>query len=224
MQPKPTRSGAFVVLEGGDGVGKSTNTKILAELLTEEGYRVTATRAPGATDVGAALREIVLHQYMPAKAELLLFAADRENHIQQVIKPAMERGEVVVSDRFHISSRAYQGYGRGLKKEVKMLEEFVHQGFYPDHILFLNLPPEVARTRLEADGKKLDRFETATQAILERIAQGYRIERAYAALTPEEGLAFDIDVHDTVTAVKAKLRRWIRNHFNPQFSHLKQTP
>ena len=107
--------GLFIAFEGGDGAGKSTQVRLLAQALRARGRTVTVTRQPGGTELGAAIRDLVLHgDHVSPRAEALLFAADKAHHVDQLVRPALERGEVVLTDRYTDSSVAYQGAGRDL--------------------------------------------------------------------------------------------------------------
>jgi dTMP kinase len=154
--------GLFITLEGGDGSGKSTQAALLAEWLQGEGRTVVRTREPGGTEVGVAIREIVLHHRgeVSPRAEALLYAADRAQHIATLVRPALERGEVVIQDRYLDSSVAYQGAGRVLGgPEVRELSLWAAEGLLPDLTLLLDLDETAARGRLDADEKVFDRLE-----------------------------------------------------------------
>ncbi len=144
-------AGAFVVLEGGDGVGKSTQTRLLAQALRDRGYEVVLTREPGGTPVGEAIREVLLgagSDGMAARTEALLFAAARAEHAAVLIRPALARGAVVVSDRYLDSSVAYQGAGRGLGEQV--IEEvslWATEELVPDLTVVLDVPVGVGLAR-----------------------------------------------------------------------------
>src|SRR5574338_51379 len=126
--------GVFIAFEGGDGAGKSTQVALLAEALRARGRVVTVTRQPGGTALGAAIRDLVLHgDHVSPRAEALLFAADKAHHVDQLVKPALARGEVVITDRYTDSSVAYQGAGRELgADEVHDLQMWAVGGLVPD--------------------------------------------------------------------------------------------
>jgi dTMP kinase len=154
--------GLFITLEGGDGSGKSTQAALLAEWLQGGGRTVVRTREPGGTEVGVAIREIVLHHRgeVSPRAEALLYAADRAQHIATLVRPALQRGEVVIQDRYLDSSVAYQGAGRVLGgPEVRELSLWAAEGLLPDLTLLLDLDETAARGRLDADKKVFDRLE-----------------------------------------------------------------
>lgn len=140
----------FVTLEGPEGAGKTTLQHALADRIRQTGRTVLETREPGAGDFGKAIREIVLHGGdLPAESELFLFLADRANHVQRIIKPALSRGEVVLCDRYADSALVYQAYARGLDEGfVRQANHFATQGLVPDRTLLLDVSPEVGLGRL----------------------------------------------------------------------------
>jgi len=164
----------FVVVEGGEGVGKSTQVARLAEWLAASGREVVVAYEPGDTKTGAQIRSILLHADGPldARAELLLLLADRAEHVGQVIRPALTRGVIVVCDRYTPSTLAYQGAARGLGVEtVAELSEWASAGVEPDAVVVLDLPDAVADARVTADR---DRFERAGAEFHARVRSAYR--------------------------------------------------
>jgi dTMP kinase len=171
------RRGCFITLEGLDGAGKSTHVQWLVDEIRGRGLPVVATREPGGTALGEALRAIMLEQSMHLKTETLLMFAARCEHIEQVIEPALARGDWVVCDRYTDASYAYQGGGRGLGAQpIRALEQWVHPGLQPDRTWLFDVPLEVARGRL-AGMREPDRFERENGAFFERTRQAYH-ERA----------------------------------------------
>ncbi len=173
--PSGPDGGLFVALEGGEGAGKSTQASRLVEWLRGSGHEVVVTREPGATAVGARVRELLLDPgtALGPHAEALLYAADRAEHVATVIRPALQRGAVVVSDRYIDSSIAYQGFGRGLEPEtVAAMSRWATGGLLPDLTVLLDLPVGAGRTRLHARGG-LDRMEAEADAFHERVRQGF---------------------------------------------------
>lgn len=172
-----TKRGRFIVFEGIDGSGKTTQAKAIAEWLPTsglipEGRKVVLTREPGATPVGATIREMVLHgrDDLDPVAELLLFAADRAQHVATVIKPALERGDWVVCDRFTGSTIAYQGYGRGHDLQViDQVNAISTGGLEPDLVIWLSLDVFTAANRMGGE----DRFEDQEIDFMRRVHQGY---------------------------------------------------
>jgi dTMP kinase len=170
----------FITLEGGEGVGKTTQQALLVERLRQEGYACLCTREPGGTALGKTLRELLLHgdPFSPL-AELLLYAADRAEHVSKVIAPALAAGQVVVCDRFTDSTLAYQGYGRGLDLEkIRQLNHLATGGLQPHLTLWLDLPPEVGLAR----SGSCDKLEQEHLEFHRRVYQGFQ---ALAAAEPQ---------------------------------------
>jgi dTMP kinase len=167
--------GLFITFEGLDGCGKSTQMELLAAALADRGYVVTVTREPGGTPLGEAIRDLLLdprHHGMSPRAEALLYAAARAHLVEQVIRPALEDGQIVLCDRYIDSSLAYQGYGRGLGTDYIMLvNDWGTAGLFPDLTLFLDLDDSVRSTRLAAVP---DRLEAEDDEFHRRVAQGFR--------------------------------------------------
>jgi dTMP kinase len=173
--------GLFITLEGIDGSGKSTQFKRLVQYLRGLGRRVRATREPGGTPVGEKVRAILLadKERLSPLTELALFYAARAQHIEDVIRPALERGEIVVSDRFNDCSFVYQGYARGLgARVVRLLDRAVCGTLQPDLTLVLDLDARVALARASRRdsrrGSKQNRFEAEGLEFQERVREGYR--------------------------------------------------
>jgi len=174
-------AGFFITLEGIDGAGKSSHIPLLAQALRAAGRTVVVTREPGGTPLAEKLRQLLLHDDMDALSETLLAFAARHDHLQQVIAPALARGDVVLCDRFTDATFAYQGAGRGAEKSIlTQLEQWIHPGMLqPDLTLWFDLPPALAAQRVEA-ARARDRFETRSAEFFARVAQGYA-ERAASA-------------------------------------------
>lgn len=169
--------GKFITLEGVDGAGKSTHLAFVADWLRAQGRQVIVTREPGGTPLGETLRELLLHQAMDPDTELLLMFAARQQHLAELIRPALARGAWVVSDRFTDASYAYQCGGRGIAVErVAALETWVQRGFTPDLTLLFDVPPEVAEARRSAV-RTADRFEREADSFFARVRNAY-LERA----------------------------------------------
>jgi dTMP kinase len=167
------RSGRFITLEGIDGAGKSSHIEALRDWLREREHDVVLTREPGGTELAEQLRSLILHQPMDPLTEALLVFAARRDHLQQVIEPALARGQTVLCDRFTDASFAYQGGGRGFDLGVlATLETWVQQGRQPDLTLWFDLPPAVAAKR-RAAVRAPDRFEQQDAAFFERVRAGY---------------------------------------------------
>lgn len=166
--------GRFISFEGIDGAGKSTHIDALALRLRSGGASVVSTREPGGTALAEALRGLLLHTTMDALTEALLMFAARRDHLNEVIAPALARGDTVLCDRFTDASFAYQGAGRGLPVDVlNSLENWVHGALQPDLTLWFDVPPAVAAQRREA-ARQADRFEQQDLAFFERVRQGYQ--------------------------------------------------
>lgn len=183
--------GLFITFEGGDGSGKSTQSARLVAWLQEQGRTVLTTREPGGTDLGEEFREIVLHRRgeMAPRAEALLYAADRAHHIATKVRPALERGEVVVQDRYLDSSVAYQGAGRVLDgDEVRNLSLWAAEGLLPDLTILLDLDAGAGQARLADARTRYDRLEAAGDDFHERVRTAYL---ALAAAEPERFLVLD---------------------------------
>ena len=175
-------SGSFLVLEGIDGCGKTTQLRHLADWLPSSGLMPTGvslhvTREPGGTPLGRSLRELLLtppEEEAPSPtAELLLYAADRAQHVERLIRPALDRGDWVLSDRFSGSTLAYQGEGRGLDRQLILnLERIASAGISPDLTLWLDLPLELSLMRRGAQAD--DRIEAEGEAFLRRVAEGFK--------------------------------------------------
>ncbi|ERH53856.1 dTMP kinase [Pseudomonas sp. MDMC216] len=176
-------TGLFITLEGPEGAGKSTNREYLAERLREQGIDVVLTREPGGTPLAERIRELLLDpsdEPMAADTELLLVFAARAQHLQQVIRPALAKGSVVLCDRFTDATYAYQGGGRGLSIErIAQLEQFVQGELRPDLTLIFDLPVEIGLARAAARGR-LDRFEQEGRGFFEAVRQAY-LQRAKQA-------------------------------------------
>lgn len=163
----------FIAFEGGEGAGKSTQEAVLAQWFTDRGRTVVRTREPGGTPAGEAMRHIVLsHDYagLDERAEALLFAASRGEHVAQVIRPALDRGEVVICDRYMDSSIAYQGIGRGLgEQRVRDINMWATNGLLPDLTIVLDVDPTIGLAR----AGEPDRLESAPLEYHQRVRQGF---------------------------------------------------
>jgi dTMP kinase len=155
-------SGIFLTFEGGDGSGKSTHARLVAQRLQEEGHDVVFTREPGDTPPGKTIREVIIAHELAPRAELLLFLADRSQHVEDVVKPALAEGKIVICDRFSGSTFAYQLGGRelGQEKLVAAMDAFARDGVEPDHTIYLDIEPKEAMKRRKEDAQQeSDRFD-----------------------------------------------------------------
>ncbi|QAY64257.1 dTMP kinase [Xylanimonas allomyrinae] len=193
--------GYFVSFEGGDGGGKTTQARLLGDWLgTLTGREVVVTREPGGTALGAELRQVILHgQDMDPRTEALLYAADRAHHVASLVRPALERGAVVVTDRYLDSSVAYQAGGRELgEAEVERLSLWAVQGLLPDLTILLDVDPATSAARMTGDP---DRLERAGDDFHRRTREAYL---SRAGTDPARWVV--VDAAGTVDQVHAQVR------------------
>ena len=193
------RAGRLITFEGGDGSGKTTQLKLLEKRLIQNHIEVLTTREPGGTQLGEALRQLLLNGDFitnPDTEMLILFAA-RSHHLSTIIIPELNRGCWVLCDRFTDATFAYQGGGGGLdQKRISQLEKFVQKGIQPDLTLLLDIPVEEGLSRVKKRGGSLDRFEKLDRMFKERVRQ------AYLTRQTEEPLRIClIDASDTIEAM-----------------------
>ena len=200
--------GLFISFEGIDGVGKSTQLDLLVQFLNEQGRTVCRTLEPGGTDLGREIRELLLHRKgeVAPRAEALLFAADRAHHVATVVRPALERGEVVVTDRYLDSSVAYQGSGRDLGfNQVRELSLFAVDGLLPHLTVLLDLDAAKAAARRSKTGAEPDRLERAKIEFFESARQ------AYLKMADDEPARFLVlDAQQSVESMQAKIRERVQ--------------
>ncbi|MGH7566806.1 MAG: dTMP kinase [Gemmatimonadota bacterium] len=204
---EPTR-GFLVTFEGGEGSGKSTQIERLADFLRGEGHEVVTAREPGTTQVGEAVREVLLQtapEDLVAESELALFLAARAQLAGEVVRPALETGKVVLLDRFGDSSVAYQGYGRGLDPErVAALNAFFTGGLEPDLTVLIDVPVEASAERPK--DRPPDRIERAGDRFHRHVRQGYR---ELALNEPERFVV--LDGKDSIETVQSAIRDVVRD-------------
>ena len=198
--------GYFISVEGGDGSGKSTQIKKIETYLQEKGLDYILTREPGGTPVAEKIRELILdpaNKALTGRAEMLLYAASRAQHVEEKILPALAEGKVVLSDRFTDSSIAYQAYGRGLGDMVAEVNRIATGGKEPDLTIFLNITPAAGMARKNnQDGHVLDRLELEKAAFHETVYKGY------LALARESGGRIaDIDADRPADEVFADIKK-----------------
>jgi dTMP kinase len=209
-------AGRFIVLEGGDGVGKTTQIALLTAWFDAIGLPHVSTREPGGTPVGEAIRDVVLGRRdldMPAESELLLILAARAAFVRDVVRPALEAGTTVLADRFSLSTLAYQGYGRGLDLErVRHGIEIATGGLVPDLYLVLDLPVEESRGRQRRDAEAPDRIEMAGGGFREAVRDGY------LALAASEVGVEVVSAHGTAAEVHGRIRDRLVARFPTTFT------
>ena len=210
MSDAGAEHGRFIVLEGPDGAGKSVQARLLAERLQARGLSVTYSREPGGTDLGEQVRRLV-NDPGPTprgpKADVLLYSAARAQHVDEVIRPALERGDIVVLDRYATSTMAYQGYGRGMDLDLLgRIQDWVTGGLRPDIVVLLVVDPRTGLERRAAgDADELTRWEDQSRfdlAFHTRVREGYR---EMAAAEPERWVV--LDGSGDVEAVAAEVSR-----------------
>ena len=199
--------GLFLTFEGGDGSGKSTQSALLERWLIEQGRTVVSTREPGGTEVGEEIREIVLHRrgHIVPRAEALLYAADRAHHVATVVRPALERGDIVLQDRYLDSSVAYQGVGRELAAgEIRDLSLWAAEGLLPDITVLLDLDVAIGRDRLDESRTRYDRLEAEAAEFHARVREAYL---GLAAAEPERFLVLDatLPVDELAALIRARV-------------------
>ncbi len=203
--------GIFISMEGPDGSGKTTQIELLKDFLKSKGYdEIIITREPGGTRISEAVREIILNKEyteMSYTAEALLYASARAQLVSEVIKPALDAGKAVISDRFVDSSAVYQGIARGLGvDEIYRLNNFAIQGIMPDLTIHLDLPATIGISR-KKNQAELDRMESETIDFHERVAQGYR---DLADIAPDRIKTIDAtlpinEIHEKIVSYISKL-------------------
>jgi dTMP kinase len=207
--------GLFIVLEGVEGAGKSTQARLLVDWLEDLGLPYTVAREPGGTPVGEAIRRVVLDKgelTMPAETELFLILAARSAFTREVVKPALDSGHVVVADRYDLSTFAYQGYGRGLDLDaIKSANALATGGLEPHRYLVLDLPVGTGLER-KADGGRSDRIEREGAPFLGRVREGYQ---TLARTFPN---AVVIQADGTPEEVQASIREVLVGAFPETFS------
>lgn len=167
--------GIFVSFEGIEGSGKSTQANFLYNSLLQKGIDAVLTREPGGTDLGDSIRDILLHDHKTYPlSELLLFLADRNQHVNQIIKPFLEKGYVVITDRYYHSTYAYQITGRSIPEEqVRMLNEIAIEGYHPDITFLVDIPPETGFERKKSGSLQLDLIEQESLEFHHSVRKAY---------------------------------------------------
>ncbi len=207
-------TGRFVVIDGGEGCGKSTQIQLLAEHLRALGHVVTVTREPGGTPVGERIRALLLdpaHPEMDPVTEVLLFCASRAQHCRELILPALERGEIVLCDRFSESTAAYQGFAGGLGFDiVRQVNDVATGGLEPDLLVILDLDPIVGLRRKAGEhAHDADRIEQRSLDFHQRVREGFlEYARMYPGFTRIVDASAPADVvHEVLRGLVAELRQ-----------------
>lgn len=167
--------GLFISFEGADGCGKSTQAKLFADYLKQQGYDVVLTREPGGTPISEKIRNIILDPQLKEenpRTEMLLFAAARAQHVEELIRPSVRAGKIVICDRFVDSSIAYQGYARGLGEQVEIVNSYAIDGCLPDITFFFDISPDEARKR-NSFTDKADRLELEKNEFYQKVYEGF---------------------------------------------------
>jgi dTMP kinase len=195
----------FITLEGPEGSGKSSQIGLLAEFLTEQGYTVVTTREPGGTPIGDQIRHVlhdVANTAMSSPAELLLYSASRAQLVNELVRPALAAGQVVLCDRYADSTLAYQGYGRNLNlTDLQTITQFATGGLKPDLTLLLDIDVERGLARRRDGGEEMNRLDLEVVSFHQRVRDGYH---RLALEDPDRWVIVDAD--RSVTAVQADLR------------------
>lgn len=171
---KRLKRGVLIAIEGIDGSGKTTLARNLAAAMADCDIPVILTKEPGSTPLGAHIRQILETSTVNPVTETLLFAADRAQHTAEIVKPALESGKLIISDRMADSTRAYQGYGRGIDKQmIEQVTQWALNGIKPDLIFYLAIDVETAHQRIRARNQPLAPFEKQGDDFLERVRSGF---------------------------------------------------
>lgn len=204
------KQGYFITFEGGDGAGKSTQIGKLRAYLEAKGYDVVLTREPGGTEIGEKIRQVILdpkHSEMARVTEAMLYAASRAQHVEEVIKPAIKAGQIVICDRFVDSSIAYQGFARGLGDVVSIINQYAIGDCYPDLTFLLKLKPQIGNSRIK--GREMDRIELEGETFHQAVYRGYEeLEKRYA------DRIVGIDATQTIEVIEAEINRHIEALFS----------
>lgn len=203
----------FVTFEGADGSGKTTQIALLAEFLREKGFSVLTTREPGGTPIGDQIRTClhdVRNTAMTPEAEILLYSASRAQLVQEVIRPALDAGHIVLCDRYADSTMAYQGYGRGLNRaDLAQITRFATGDLKPDLTILLDMEAEAGIQRRSKGGDEMNRMDLQTAAFYRRVREGYL---TMAAAEPQRWLIIDAD--RAVDEVQCDIRKAVQERLN----------
>ncbi len=203
------KKGLFITFEGADGSGKSTQLKMAANYFEKKGYNVVSTRDPGGTELGTKIRQILLHHdgFMSINCELFLYLADRAQHVEEIIIPALNEGKIVLCDRYVDSTLAYQGYARGLNiDEILYLNNIVAKSLMPDITFVFDVNTETAEKRV---GKTKDRLESEAKEFHQKVKDGFLdLAKKY----PERIKI--VDANQSINKVHLNVACLLDNYFN----------
>lgn len=207
----PKKAGLFIVFEGGDGAGKSTQAALLASYLEKQRYETVVTREPGGTELGKQIRQLLLHggQVSP-RAEAMLYAADRAQHIATLVRPALARGAIVIQDRYIDSSVAYQGAARELgESDIRALSSWATEGLQPHLTVVLDIDPSLAARRRIARGVEADRLELESLSFHQQVRQAFL---RFAAANPANYLVLNaqLSVEQLQQAVQERVQQLLK--------------
>jgi dTMP kinase len=202
--------GWFITFEGPEGSGKTTQIKLTAQWLADRGIDTLTTREPGGTPIGEVVRDLLHdcnHTELTSETEILLYSADRAQHVAEVIRPAVAAGKVVLCDRYFDSTYAYQGYGRGLSMTaLRQITTFATQGLTPDLTCYLDVTPEVGLRRRADSGEALNRLDREALAFHHRVREGY-----LALMQAEPARWRHVDAAGSIDAIQQALRAIIQD-------------
>lgn len=206
-------SGVFIAVEGPDGCGKTTAVNTLVQILQNTGRTVIRTREPGGTPLAERIRELLLSKHdepMDPLTEVALFAAARRQHLATLVEPELEKGNIVLTDRYYHSSFAYQGFARNQFMAVKSAHRSICKGKMPNYVIYLRADYEVCQARLHARGQALDRFDAETEKFKRDVWNGYEEELMYEG---NAHFVVVIDANQDEAGVIDQLTRWVAKTF-----------
>ena len=198
--------GLFITLEGGDGAGKSTQIRNIESFFDKKGLVVVHTREPGGTQISEKLRDILLDSHnteMEAVTEMLIYAAARAQHVREIVKPALETGNIVICDRFVDSSIAYQTYGRNLGDMVRVVNEYATDRLTPDITFWMDIDPDAGKERVSKMGD-FDRLEMEERDFHYRVYEGYK-----TIAESESGRVKRIDASRSVEEISEEIKKYL---------------
>ncbi len=218
-----SKQGKFLVIDGPDAVGKTTQIVNIENYLEQQGFKTLKVREPGGSIVGEKIRELLLTTDMQGITEVMLFTASRVELINTIVKPALAEGTIVICDRFTDSTYAYQGHGRGLIKEVTILQSLIDTIIVPDDVLLLTAPIDVTlqRLRLRSQSQAADRLDSLDVETKVKIHHGYELADKFAFQRGQLN-RIRFDASKTEQEVWNDIRYWLDNYYIPLHDDLKQ--